>query len=511
METGVEKSIYKYPRSAGVLMSVPMLSGPYGIGVLGAEAMAFVDFLSEAGFHVWQVLPVEHTDVSFSPYQCVSAFAGEPMLIDPRMLLEMDLITADELAERAEGMRDDYVNYELVHEKQWALLRKAYSRLEYKPHADYKPFWLETYALYMTLHHRFGETPWYEWPDEALRSYDTAAIKAAKVDLYYEMDVYRFIQWIFDKQWQKLKEYAASRKVSIVGDMPFYVSGDSAEVWSARDLFDAEANGDFAAVSGAPPDYFTPLGQLWGNPIYNWRLMKRRGYRWWARRIKTAMERYDYVRIDHFRGFDTYWEIPAGAPDATTGKWVEGPGLQFFKTIEALLGSTNLPLIAEDLGHDYGNVPQLLKDSGYRGMRSIQFGFIGDEKHIPHFITEDEIAYTGTHDNTTIMAWMMEMSAEYRDRALLYIGFEGDWTAGGPNSAVIRAWMRSLFTCGASLAIMPIQDLLGYGADTRTNTPGTIIDNWVFRVRPYVLDEVDKGYIKALIIASSRDNMMDGK
>ena len=509
MEENKIKSIYKYPRSSGVLLSIPMLPGPFGIGVLGSEAMGFVDFLHETGFHAWQVLPVEHTDVSFSPYQCVSAYAGEPMLIDPRMLLDMGLISSEELTWRAEGMRENQVDYPLVHEKQWALLRNAYSRLDVKTYEEFEPSWFNSYALFMAIRHRFGNAPWYEWADDGLRSYNADAIKAAKSELHEEMEFHRFVQWLFHTQWQRLKEYASQRAVSIIGDMPFYVSGDSVDVWRSRDLFDADPNGNFAAVSGAPPDYFTPLGQLWGNPIYNWKLMKKQEYKWWVRRIEAAIARYDYVRIDHFRGFDSYWRVPPDATDATTGKWVNGPGLPLFKAIESSLKNSNLPLIAEDLGHDYGNVDKLLRDTRLRGMRSIQFGFIGDEKHIPHFITEDCIAYTGTHDNTTLLAWLFEMSQEDRERALLYIGFQGDWTMGGPNSEVTKAWIRTLFTCGASLAIVPIQDLLGYGADTRTNTPGTIEGNWVFRVRSEALDQIDKLYYKALIAASSRDSKMD--
>ena len=504
-----QQSLYKYPRSAGVLMSIPMLGGPFGIGVLGIEALQFIDFLSEAGFHVWQVLPVEQTDVSFSPYTCVSAFAGEPMLIDPRMLQEMGLVTLDELSKRTAGLSSDYVSYKLANEKQWVLLRSAYAKLEGKPHSDFKPFWLETYTLYMAIRHRFGDTPWYEWPDEALRSFDSEAISKAKSELRDELGFYAFVQWLFYLQWQKIKDYASERGISIIGDMPFYVSGDSVEVWSDRELFDADPEGNYAAVAGAPPDYFNPTGQHWGNPIYNWQLMKKNEYKWWINRIKAAIERYDHVRIDHFRGFDTYWRIPADAPDASSGVWVDGPGIAVFNAIKAAIGD-DLPLIAEDLGHDYGNVPKLLKKSGLRGMRVIQFGFIGDEKHIPHCITEDYVAYTGTHDNTTLVAWLLEMIPKDRERALKYIGFDGDWTIGGANSPVIKACIRCLFTCGASLAIVPIQDLLGYGSDTRTNTPGTIVNNWLFRIRPGVLGQIDAGYYRSMIEATFRNNGMDG-
>ena len=511
-----KKRNQKYNRSSGVLMPVTMLHGPFGIGSLGAEAMEFIEFLSDAGFHAWQVLPVEHTGMSFSPYKCVSAYAGEPMLIDPRMLFEMGLVSCAELSERASGVSKDYVDYELVREKQWRLLRTAYAAMqgdssfvwysnaeESFPHA---PSWLDTYALFMALKNRFDGKPWYEWPDEGLRANDKEAVRKAKEDLRKELGFYKFVQRLFREQWQKLKSYAAKYEISIIGDMPFYVSEDSVEVWNARKLFDADQDGNFLAVGGAPPDYFSPMGQHWGNPVYNWKLMKKNSYRWWISRVKSALDRYDYVRLDHFRGFDSYWRIPADAADARSGEWVDGPGIALFNALESSLGSENLRLIAEDLGDTHGNVDKLLKDTGLRGMRVIQFGFLGDDKHLPHNISEDCVAYTGTHDNTTMLAWLYELAPEDRKSALFYIGFDGDWTAGGPNSAIMKAWIRVLFTSGASLAIVPIQDILGYGTDTRTNTPGTAEGNWRFRIQANALWQIDSGYYKELNKATRRDN-----
>ena len=524
----------KYPRSSGVLLPVTMLHGPFGIGTLGVEAMEFIDFLRSAGFHAWQVLPVEHTGLSFSPYKCISAFAGEPMLIDPRMLFDMGLVTADDLSDRVSGVSEDFVDYELVMDKQWRLLRAAYSRLvshesfsetkskktqsvrladanipNLQSHTAFNPPWLNSYALYMALKHRFDYKPWFEWPDENLRAYDTVAVNDAKKELGGEIGFYRFVQWVFHIQWQMLKEYAASRNISIIGDMPFYVSEDSAEVWIARNLFDADQNGVFLAVGGAPPDYFSPKGQHWGNPVYNWNLIKKNSYRWWIRRIEAAIDRYDYVRLDHFRGFDSYWRIPSDASDARSGEWVKGPGIALFKAIESALGRADLPLIAEDLGDTHGDVDKLLRDSGLRGMRVLQFGFLGDDKHLPHNITEDCVAYTGTHDNTTMLAWLYELAPEDRERALFYIGFGGDWTKGGPNSPVIQAWNRVLFASAASLAIVPIQDLLGYGADTRTNTPGTPEGNWLFRIRDDTLGQIDAKFYKSLNKVTCRDNSLN--
>jgi len=481
-----------------------MLNGPFGIGVLGAEAMKFIDFLRESGFRSWQVLPVENTGGCFSPYKCVSAFAGEPMLIDPRMLLDMELITAEELEERVQDVSTHFVDYPLVFTKQWALLRKAYSRLGGKVYADFKRHWLDNYALYMAIKNKYGGIPWYQWPDDGLRSYEPAAVLNAQKELCEEIEFYKFVQWLFNEQWHMVKEYATVRGVSIIGDLPIYVSEDSVEVWSRRDLFDADSDGNFSAVGGCPPDYFNPDGQRWGNPVYNWKLMKEEGYEWWISRLVATIERYDIVRIDHFRGFESYWRIPADSPTAINGKWVKGPGYQLFKALKDAIGY--LPVIAEDLGTIGESVERLLKKTEFRGMRVIQFSHMEDDYHLPHNFTQYDVAYTGTHDNTTFLAWMYELSPQAREWALDYVGFDDDWTVGGPNCALNLAWIRALFMSGASLSIVPIQDMLGYGADTRTNTPGTAEGNWRFRIGDDVLDEIDKDFYKTLIKRSFRNH-----
>lgn len=485
-------------------MPVTMLHGPFGVGVLGVEAMEFIDFLCSAGFHAWQMLPVEHTAEGFAPYTCVSAFAGEPMLIDPRMLLEMKLVTAKELAERSKETSEFYVEHITVCDKQWVLLRKAFSRLKSKPYSRFKPFWLENYAVYMALKHHFGDIPWYDWPDADLRAREPAALKSAEKKFKADIDFYKFVQWLFNEQWTKLKSYAADKGVVIIGDLPFYVSKDSAEVWSRRDLFDCDPEGNVPAVAGCPPDYFSPEGQHWGNPIYNWKQMKENGYVWWTNRMAASIERYDIIRIDHFRGFESYWRIPSEAPTAAGGAWVKGPGKQLFTAMEKVLGK--LPVVAEDLGDIGDKVEKLLKATKIRGMRVVQFGFLGDERHFLHNYTEDSIAYTGTHDNTTLLAWLFELRKEDRDKALFYIGFDGDWSKGGPNCAINEAWIRALFMSSASLAIVPIQDLLGYGADTRTNTPGTIEGNWRFRIRSGALSEIDAKFYASLNETFERNN-----
>jgi len=473
---------------------------------MGKEAYEFIDFISTAGFHAWQVLPVEHTGTCNSPYKCISAYAGEPNLIDPRMLLEMELISEHELHERMEGMNDSYVEYEIIREKQTKLLHTAYSRLKDKPYKNFKPFWMDDYALFTSILDYFNYQPWYEWPDKLLRSHDENAIKNIREKLTDEIEFHIFVQWLFNLQWEKLRKYANEREISIIGDMPIYVSENSAEVWSRRELFDADENGKFAAVGGCPPDYFTPDGQHWGNPVYNWELLEKENYDWWIKRLQASLKRYDVVRLDHFRGFESYWRIPGDHTTARKGKWTKGPGMKLFNAFEKTLGDLSLSVIAEDLGIISDEVEKLLSDTGLRGMRVIQFGFLGNELHLPHNIPEETSAYTGTHDNTTLLAWLFELTNEDREKALFYTGFDGDWTQGGPNSPIIKSWMKTLFMTRSSVTITPIQDMLGYGADTRTNIPGVPSGNWRFRIREGVLNEIDTGFYKELHTLFERED-----
>ena len=466
-------------RSAGVLMPLTMLSGLFGIGVMGTEATEFIDFLRKSGFHAWQMLPVEHTGTCFSPYKAISAFAGEPMLIDPRGLLELGLITDAELSERTAGLSDDAIDYPLVHEKQWTLFRTAFSRLDAQPYANFNPFWLDDYTQYM-----------------AAQTGDEAAL-------------FHFVQWLFDLQWRTLKQYANERNISLIGDVPIYVSEDSVEVSLSPELFETNPDGTLPAVGGAPPDYFNPNGQRWGNPVYDWTRMKAEGYQWWIDRIGETLKRFDLVRLDHFRGFDRYWRIPADCPDGKDGKWTEGPGLALFQALEKALGT--LPVFAEDLGMIDEGVETLLAETGFPGVRVLQFGFDDEEgRHLPHSYEPKSVAYTGTHDNTTLLAWMYEMRPEEREKALFYLGFTDDWTRGGADSSINKAWIRALYMSPASLVIVPIQDLLGYGADTRTNIPGTPENNWRFRIRPGTLGHIDSGFYMALSRMFGRDQALFG-
>ena len=491
----------KFPRSSAVLMPLNTLYGPFGIGVMGEEARGFIDFLCDSGFHGWQILPIEHAGMCNSPYRCISTYAGEPMLIDPRMLLDMGLINENELSARMEGVDDDFVDYDIVREKQWDILRVAFSRVKdssYGSYREFNPFWLDDYSLFLSIRHHFNNEAWFNWPHEGLRSHDKSALDEYRQKLSNDIEFHQFVQWLFDMQWTELREYATDKGISIIGDTPIYVSDDSVEVWSRRELFNADADGTFRSVGGVPPDYFAVDGQRWGNPIYNWDLLKEENYSWWVDRIKGSLDRYDVVRLDHFRGFEQYWDIPGDAPTAKTGKWEDGPGIALFNVLEDALGDLSLSIIAEDLGIIDDRVEALVKNSGFRGMRVMQFGFLGDEVNLPHNYIEETTAYTGTHDNTTLLAWFFELSEEERNEALFYAGFNGDWSRGGANSPIICAWIRILFMSASSLAVVPIQDILGYGADTRTNTPGTATGNWLFRIREGVLNDVNKDFYIAL-------------
>jgi 4-alpha-glucanotransferase len=486
-------------RAGGVLLPITMLPGPCGIGVLGREARAFIDFLRRGGFSRWQFLPVEHTGASFSPYKCLSAFAGEPMLIDPRYLAAQGWVTERELAARLADMDIYTVDYEKVQARQDALLRMAFSRLspaELAASQAYDPFWLAEYALFMALKEQFAFLPWYEWPDQALRRHQAPALDRARQELAASIAYYRFVQWLFDRQWRELKAYAAQAGIALMGDLPFYVSEDSAEVWSQREMFALDEAGSFLAVAGAPPDYFNPDGQRWGNPLYDWTYMRQDGYRWWVRRMAHALACCDLVRIDHFRGFESFWRIPADQPTAKGGKWVKGPGLAPFQAMTRALGP--LPVVAEDLGDIVAAVERLLARSGFLGMGVLQFGFMGDPRHLPHRYTRRTAAYTGTHDNTTLLAWMMELHPAQREEALFYCGFTGDWSQGGPNCGLCQAWIRLLYMSQAALVVAPIQDLLGYGRDTRINVPGTATGNWRVRVTAEALAEIDWEFYRTL-------------
>ena len=487
-------------RCGGVLMHISSLPGKYAIGTLGKEARQFVDFLSECGFKMWQVLPVGPCDSYNSPYSGKSAFAGNIYFIDPETLHEKKLLTDEELSECVSD--NIYISdYEFLRKTREIIFRKAFSRLDEKANKSITDFsksnpWAEDYALFCALKKENGELPWYEW-EKGLKFREKKAISEAKKRLEKEILFHSFLQYEFFSQWNSLKEYANEKGVGIIGDMPIYLSHDSADVWANPHLFTLDEDMCIKDCAGVPPDYFCEEGQKWGNPLYNWNNLKKEDYSLWKDRIGHALKLYDAVRIDHFRAFSAYWSIPAGEK-ATKGKWIKGPGMKFFRYIKSLYPDANI--IAEDLGDIDDNVRKLVKSTGFPGMGVMQFAFITDDNtpHLPHNYTENTVGYTGTHDNNTILGWLWESDEKARNYALDYCNFSGDWGQGGAYSGSVRAIIRTLWQSGAAMTIVPIQDLCGFGADTAMNHPGIAEGNWQFRITEEALSSIDKEFLKKL-------------
>ncbi len=469
------------PRAAGILMGIPSLPSPYGIGTLGAPAYAFMDFLRDAGQRYWQVLPIGHTGFGFSPYQCFSAFAGNPYLIDPADLHDRGLLTEAELVSAAYDGDTDVVAYEFLEKTRLPLLEKAFSRrtpameTAYRQFAEEKAYWLEDYALFMALKEHFGGKPWREWPqDIALREAD--ALTRYREILADRIAFYGFVQYLFFDQWEHLRRAAADRGIEIIGDVPIYVAMDSADTWANRDQFLFDEKGCPLGVAGVPPDYFSKTGQLWGNPLYDWDTMRKDGFTWWCARMRESAALYDMIRIDHFIGLVHYYVIPPDAPDATTGEYRDGPADDWVRAVMPELGGKRL--IAEDLGNMTPKVEQVMRRAGLPGMRVLQFGFDGcaaDNPHLPHRYERNQLAYTGTHDNPPIGDIAKRLSRKAAKFARGYLGVR-------KNTALPAAMIRTLYASVAGIAVVQMQDLLGLGAEQRTNTPGTVGGNWLWRL-----------------------------
>jgi len=487
-------------RCGGVLLHISSLPGEYGIGTFGKSAYKFVDFLEKSGFGAWQILPLSPCDSYNSPYSGASAYAGNIYFIDPEILFEKGLLNKEELDSCR--VSDIYTSqYDFLRETREDIFKKAFSRLgeeEIKKITDFKhnnPALYE-YALFCALKKNNGGKAWFEW-EAGIKFREEKELEKVKKELCEDIEFYIFLQYEFFSQWKKLKKYANEKGIGIIGDMPIYLSHDSADIWSSPDLFMLDEDLLPKKCAGVPPDYFCEDGQKWGNPLYNWEKMKKDGYSFWVNRIKGAAEMYDAVRIDHFRAFSAYWSIPAEEA-AKNGKWEKGPGMDLFNIIKKHLPDAEI--IAEDLGDIDEDVIKLVKDTGFPGMGVMQFGFIsyGDNPHLPHNYTEKTVGYTGTHDNTTLLAWLWESNPGTREYALDYCGFEGDWGQGGPHSQGIRAVIRTLWRSGAVLSIVPVQDLCGFGGDTSMNHPGTAEGNWCFRLTEKALSEIDTDFYKRL-------------
>jgi 4-alpha-glucanotransferase len=485
----------KFPRCSGILLHVTSLPGPHGIGDLGASACEFVDLLATARQKIWQVLPLNPTGYGDSPYQGFSAFAGNPLLIDLEALQQQGLVQTGDLP-RAPAALNDNVDYGWVIEFKLAALRRAAENFflagssgdldAFELFCSQNKFWLDDYALFMACKDTHKGAVWTEW-DAELRRHSPAALEELEAKLSHELSIFKYWQFEFFRQWEKLKSYCHERGVSVMGDIPIYVAHDSADVWAHPDLFQLDGQGRPTVVAGVPPDYFSATGQLWGNPIYRWDEVAKTDYAWWAERFRASLKLFDSVRLDHFRGFEAYWEVPAGALTAANGRWVKGPGSEFFRAMQAGLG--DLPVVAENLGVLTPEVEAIRKEFGFPGISILQFAFGNDPQgpsFRPHNYERELAAYTGVHDNDTTVGWWTSSGIGDSTRtpedvhkehgfARAYLGFKDEpvhWV-------LIRAVLASV----ANIAIVPLQDVLGLGSEARMNLPGTIGRNWKWRYR----------------------------
>lgn len=493
-----------FQRTAGALMPIFSLPGSFGIGVLGKEAREFAEFLLKSGLHCWQVLPMVQIGAGDSPYSSESAFAGEYLYIDPETLYENGLLTKEEV-ESAKYPHSPYtVNYKWLRENRPFLLRKAYQRLtpsikeEMHLFVEENKDWLLDYALYMTIKEK----------EKKISSKNVLSINEIKILQQEEsFGFYCFIQFEFYRQWVQLKKHCNDLGIGLIGDIPFYVSADSCDVWSNPHLFLLNEEYKPIGVGGTPPDYFSESGQCWGNPLYDWEQMKKERYQWWIRRIAFQTQYNDAIRIDHFRGFDRYWFISSEENDARKGHWELGPGMDLFSAYEKKYGPA--PIIAEDLGTLDDQFFSFLRESGFPGMRVMHFGFDGysDNEHLPHNYHRNSIAYTGTHDNNTTLGWMWEANEFARKQAIDYchIPFE-KWSEGGYHSDTCRGFLRTLYQSVASVVIAPFQDLCGFGADTRINIPGTATGNWKVRFTKENFEQLDKDFLLQLSTTYKRNH-----
>ncbi|WP_294240298.1 4-alpha-glucanotransferase [Pseudobutyrivibrio sp.] len=467
-------------RSSGILFPISSLPSPYGIGTFGKAAYEFADFLKAAGQKYWQVLPLGPTSYGDSPYQSFSTNAGNPYFIDLDMLIEDGLLTKEDVKKEKWGTNPRYVDYGQIYISRFKVLEKAKERgyksliNEIGAFVDDNP-WVENYALFMALKKHFNMISWQEWPEEDIRLHDKDAVLKYKMELSDDMEFYIFIQYLFFKQWDKLKKYINDLGIEIIGDLPIYVALDSCDVWAEPQFFSLDDKNYPVEVAGVPPDYFSADGQLWGNPCYNWDAMKKDGYRWWLRRIEGAVKLYDVLRIDHFRGFDEYWAVPAGESTARNGQWKPGPGMDLVGLLSSTFPKTEF--IAEDLGQPSPTVVKLLNDSKWPGMKVLEFAFDSGEanNYQPHTYDKNCICYTGTHDNATVMEWYQTAKKADRKYAKEYLGISRFEKF---NWGMIRGGMSSV----AVLFVAQMQDYLGLGKFNRINVPGTKSGNWQWRL-----------------------------
>ena len=480
-----------FERSSGILFHPTSLPGKYGIGTLGKEAYAFIDFLKKSRQKLWQIFPLGPTGYGDSPYQSFSSFAGNPYLIDFDLLIEAHLLSEEDLRDVFFGDNEEYIDYGAIYNQKYPLLRKAYENFKSSDNHEMREnlehfkrenaSWLNDYSLYISLKNHFNGLPWNEWAHD-IKNREHGAMEHYRNELADDIEYHNFIQFLFFKQWGDVKRYANENGIKIIGDIPIFVAADSSDAWANPEIFLFDEERKPVKVAGVPPDYFSATGQLWGNPLYNWQKLKETNYSWWVERVRANLSTCDIIRIDHFRGFEAYWAVPYGDDTAINGQWEPGPGIDLFNAIKSQLGE--LPIIAEDLGLMTQGVIDLRETTGFPGMKILGFAFDSGEEndYLPHTYTKNCVVYTGTHDNDTLIGWFQKAKEEDRQFARDYLNSRSDdeihWDA-----------IRGAWSSVASMAISPVQDFLGLGSEARINTPGVAAGNWQWRLRHGVLTD----------------------
>ena len=473
-------------RCSGILMHITSLPGPYGIGTMGKQAFEFVDFLESAGQGCWQILPLNPTGYGDSPYQSCSTFAGNHYLIDLDTLIADGLLLPEEVAGIRWNYTDTKADFGLLYDNRLNVLYMAYGRfagsVDFDRFCEENSSWLPDFGLFMALKFKFGGKPWYQW-DRELKFREPEALEKARQELAGEIRFQCFVQYLFFKQWKALRDYAHGKGIRIIGDVPIYVPYDSVDVWTDTYLFQMDENLNPTAVAGCPPDGFSADGQLWGNPLYRWDVLKEQNYAWWIRRLAAAGELYDMVRMDHFRGFESYWSVPFGDATAQNGHWVKGPGMDLINAVKENL--PKLAIIAEDLGFLTPEVLQLRDDSGFPGMKVLEFAFDSKEpsNYMPYTYTPNTVCYTGTHDNMTMRQWFDAADPSDIQDAKDYMDITDD-------ADLVWGMIRMAFASVSDLCIVQMQDLLDLGAEARMNFPGTLSDlNWTWRAKDDIINK----------------------
>ena len=493
-------------RSSGVLMHITSLPGQFGIGTFGKSAYDFVDFLEETKQTYWQILPLTTTSYGDSPYQSFSAVAGNLNLIDFLLLKEDGLLEESDYANVNFGDNPEKIDYALLFEARRPILEKAVANTSKNSEvlAEIEKFeaenssWLADYAEYMAIKESFGYKSFIHW-DEDIKKGEEAAREKYRTELQDSIRYYTVTQYFFFKQWLALKEYANEKGIKIIGDMPIYVSADSVEMWTMPELFKVDANNEPLYVAGCPADDFSPTGQLWGNPIYDWEKHKEQGFSWWIYRVQESFKIYDVLRIDHFKGFSDFWQIDKDAENAVNGTWEAGPGIELFQKIKEQLG--DLPIVAENLGFIDAKAEKLLDDSGYPGMKILQFAFPGEDNlDRPHHYTQNSVAYTGTHDNDVVNGWYEKLSESERELVSEYLNRRDD-------EKITEAMIRGIYSSVSDYVIVTMQDLLDKDATSRMNVPSTVGGNWEWRMLAEDLTEERKEFLRNITVRYSRERV----